>query len=130
MIEDPRQLRLNKKWFREWLNHNSDSEDDDYKAHAADVLEKWLNERMSVLRLGNLFRFDNLREYNSCKELIVSSPSYQYVNGNDMNGRPNAALNHYSNYLASFSVGELKAKLNAAIPVGGRRVIGGTFVKK
>ena len=119
MITDIRQLRLNKKWFREWLNHNSDSEDDEYKAHAADVLEKWLDERMYVLQIGNLFRFDNLREYNSFKEVIVTSLSYQDVNRSD-----------YSNYLASFSIGELKTKLNAEIPIGEHRVIGGIFVKK
>ena len=130
MITDPRHLRENKKWFREWLNHNSESEDDDYKTHAANVLEFWLDERITTLTVGNLYRFDNLREYNSWEETIVSSPSYQRVNANDMNGRPNAALNHYSNYLASFSAGELKAKLNAAIPIGKQRVISGKFPKK
>ena len=130
MITDPRHLRLNKKWFRKWLDQNSDSEDDDYKAHAADVIEKWLENKMPGLRIGNLFRFVSLREYNSFKESVTSSPTYQQVNDNDMNGRPNAALNHYSNYLASFSMGELTTKLNAAIPTGGRRVISGSFVKK
>ena len=46
MITDPRQIRLNKKWFREWLELHSDSEDDNYKKHAADILETWLNEKM------------------------------------------------------------------------------------
>ena len=85
---------------------------------------------MYVLQIGNLFRFDNLREYNSFKEVIVTSLSYQDVNRSDSHGRPNAALNHYSNYLASFSIGELKTKLNAEIPIGEHRVIGGIFVKK
>lgn len=130
MITDPRQIRLNKKWFREWLELHSDSEDDDYKKHAADILETWLNEKMPKLRIGNLFQFDNLKEYDSRKETIVSSPSFQEVNSKDSRGRPNAALNHYGKYLASFSTGELRMKLNAKYPPSARRVIGGTFKKR
>lgn len=130
MIADPRHLRLNKKWFREWLDRNSISEDDNYKDHAVDVLEKWLDSRMSVPRIGNLFRFDDVQDYNSLKEMIVSSPSYDFVNGNDMKGRPNAALNHYEKYLAKFEKGELIRLLCEQIPLNGPRVIGGTFRRR
>lgn len=130
MITDPRQIRLNKRWFREWLDRNSTSEDDDYKDHAVDVLENWLSVKMPGLRIGNLFRYDDLREYDSFKGTIVSSPSYEFVNENDMNGRPNAALNHYSKYLEDPATGDLKARLNEKYPAGERRVIGGVFGRR
>ena len=130
MITDPRHLRENAKKFRAWLDENSDSEDDGYKDHAVDVLKRWLDEKMRSPEIGNLFRFDNVREYKSFKETIVSSPSYVCVNGNDMNGRPNAALNHYERYLAQFESGELNRLLCALIPLSGPRVIGGNFKRR
>ena len=130
MITDVRQQRKNKAWFRNWLNSNSISEDDDYKDHAVVVLEKWLDEKMPGLQIGNLFRFDNLDEYNRLKQRITTSPSYQYVNENDMSGRPNAALNHYSKYLEDPSTGDLKARLDAEVPTGGRRVLGGVLNRR
>lgn len=129
MIADPRQLLLNKKWFSKWLNQHSDSNDDDYKTHAVDILEKWLDEKLPNLRIGNLFRFDNLIEYNRFKERIFSSASFAEKNAKDSRGRPKAALNHYSNYLASFSKGGLKAKLDAEQPSDGRRILRGIIKK-
>lgn len=130
MIADPRQLLLNKKWFSKWLDQNSDSEDDDYKAHAINVLEEWLEKKLPRLRIGNLFRFDNLIEYNSFKNFILSCPSFEESNAKDSRGRPKAALNHYSNYLASFSKDGLKAKLDAEQPSDGRRILRGIIKKK
>ena len=130
MIIDPRHLHENTKKFRTWLNTNSDSNDNNYKNHAVDVLRSWLDEKMPNLGIGNLFRFDNIREYKSFKETIVSSPSFESVNGSDMNGRPNAALNHYERYLAQFQPGELNRQLCAQIPQSGPRVICGTFRRR
>jgi len=130
MITDPRHLRENAKMFRKWLDVNSDSEDDGYKDHAIDVLRSWLDERMRSPEIGNLFRYENVREYKSFKETIVSSPSYESVNDCDMNGRPNAALNHYERYLAQFQPGELNRLLCAQVPQSGSRVICGTFRKR
>ena len=130
MVTDPRQIRLNKKMFREWLEINSDSEDDDYKTHAADILEKWLDEKLPKLKIGNIFKYDDVRKYNSLKETIMSSPSYEGVNSRDSRGRPNAALNHYSKYLSSFAIGELKNKLEEKHPSNGRKRIVGIFKKR
>ena len=130
MITDPRHLRENAKMFRKWLNDYSDSADDDYKNHAVDVLKSWLDEKLPKLKIGNIFKYDDVRKYNSLKETIMSSPSYEGVNSRDSRGRPNAALNHYSKYLSSFAIGELKNKLEAKHPSNGRKRIVGIFKKR
>ena len=130
MITDPRHLRENAKMFRKWLNVNSDSADDDYKDHAVNVLESWLNIKLPKLKIGNIFKYDDLREYDSFKETVMSSPSYEGVNSRDCRGRPNAALNHYSRYLSSFAIGELKNRLEEKCPSNVQNRIGGTFRKR
>lgn len=130
MITDPRHLRENAKMFRKWLNVYSDSADDDYKNHAVDVLKSWLDEKLPKLKIGNIFKYDDVRKYNSLKETIMSTPSYEGVNSRDSRGRPNAALNHYSKYLSSFAIGELKNKLEEKHPSNGRKRIVGIFKKR
>lgn len=127
MITTIMQMNENKRMFRQWLEKNSLSEDDDYKDHAAQVLYDWLNQNLVGHQIGNLFRFDNPDEYDSFKEMIVSLPGFARVNDCDANGRPNAALNHYSNYLRSFEPGELKRKIEKIVPSNGCRTVIATF---
>lgn len=128
MITYSKQLCENAKMFRKWLDTHSDSEDDAYKDHAVDVLRNWLDKKMPNLRIGNLFQFDNLQEYNSFKKSIVSAPSFKDANDKDSCGRPNAALNHYSNYLRGFAAGELRRKLEEKFP--SRKIIVGEWKRK
>ena len=134
MITYSKQLCENEKMFRKWLDTHSDSDDDAYKDHAVDVLRNWLDEKMPNLDIKNLFRFDNLQDYDSCKERIVTAPSFKDVNDKDSCGRPNAALNHYSNYLKSFVAGTLKRELEQKYPSerfrNGRRIISADYFKK
>ena len=130
MIVNAKHLFANIKLFRTWLEQNSPSENDDYKRHIVDILKEWLDEKMPRQGVGNLFRFDNAQEYNSIKDRIITTPSFNTINDNDGSGRPHAALNHYSKYLADFAMGELKQKLEEKYPSDGRRILGGTFRKK
>lgn len=128
MITYSKQLCENAKMFRKWLDSHSNSEDDAYKDHAVDVLRNWLDKKMPNLKIGNLFQFDNLQEYDLTKECIVSAPSFKDVNDKDSCGRPNAALNHYSNYLRSFVAGELRRKLEEKFPSS--KIIVGKWKRK
>lgn len=129
MLEDAASIRKNKFKFRKWLETKSYSESYAYKEHIVDVLDFWLNGKMGM-GIGCLFRFDDWREYETLKLSIVTSPVFKEVCLKDQNGRPLAAVNHYSDYLSMFARGQLKTELSPKeIKPRQKRVLTGTFKK-
>lgn len=98
----PEQL---KNEFGAWLNNpqNCRSEDDAFKRHLVDVIEKWLDGKIPNNGIGNLFRFSDPGEYETEKTRIFSLPLFKQVSSTDQSGRPMTALNHYGRFLCSRS---------------------------
>jgi hypothetical protein len=101
MLTSNEEIIANGERFAEWDNATSRSKDAMYKQHKVDVLEYWLEARIPGRGIGNLFRFNQVAEFEMEKDQIINLLEFDDVNNADQNGRPLAALNSYAKYLAS-----------------------------
>ena len=101
MLTSNEEIIANGERFAEWDNATSRSKDAMYKQHKVDVLEYWLEARIPGRGIGNLFRFNQVAEFEMEKDRIINLLEFDGVNNADQNGRPLAALNSYGKYLDS-----------------------------
>lgn len=89
-----------KEEFTEWANNGGiRSQDSGYISHAIDVLEWWLNSKLPNANVGNLFRYETLAEFEEKLKQIKNDVDFYEVNRKDQRGRPQAALNKYTEFL-------------------------------
>ena len=101
MLTSNEEIIANGERFAEWDNATSRSKDAMYKQHKVDVLEYWLEARIPGRGIGNLFRFNQVAEFEMEKDRIINLLEFDGVNNADQKGRPLAALNSYGKYLDS-----------------------------
>ena len=89
-----------KEEFTEWANNGGiRSQDSGYISHAIDVLEWWLDSKLPNADVGNLFRYETLAEFEEKLKQIKNDVDFYEVNRKDQRGRPQAALNKYTEFL-------------------------------
>lgn len=89
-----------KEEFTEWANNGGiRSQDSGYISHAIDVLEWWLDSKLPNVDVGNLFRYETLAEFEEKLKQIKNDVDFYEVNIKDQRGRPQAALNKYTEFL-------------------------------
>lgn len=89
-----------KEEFTEWANNGGiRSKNPDYISHAIDVLEWWLDSKLPNADVGNLFRYETLSEFEEKLKQITNDRDFDDVNTKDQSGRPQAALNKYTEFL-------------------------------
>lgn len=89
-----------KEEFTEWANNGGiRSKNPDYISHAIDVLEWWLDSKLPNADVGNLFRYETLAEFEEKLKQITNDRDFDDVNTKDQSGRPQAALNKYTEFL-------------------------------
>lgn len=89
-----------KEEFTEWANNGGiRSQDPGYISHAIDVLEWWLDSKLPNADVGNLFRYETLAEFEEKLKQIKNDVDFYEVNRKDQTGRPQAALNKYTEFL-------------------------------
>lgn len=112
MLTNNEEIVANGARFAEWNNAVSKSKKIDYKQHQSDVLEYWLEAKIPDRGIGNLFRFDQVEEYDTEKARLINLPEFEVVDRVDGNGRTKAALNSYGKYLASLQAGRIDADIS------------------
>lgn len=89
-----------KEEFTEWANAGGiRSQDAGYINHAIDVLEWWLDSKLPDADVGNLFRYESVNDFEQKLNSIKVHPDFSEVNRRDQRGRPQAALNKYTEFL-------------------------------
>ncbi len=112
MLTSNEEIIANGERFAEWDGAVSRSNDAAYKQHKVDVLEYWLEAKIPNRGIGNLFRFDQVAEFEVEKARIINLPEFDGVNRADQNGRPLAALNSFGRYLVSLQAGRIDADIS------------------
>jgi len=107
MLTSNEEIIANGERFAEWDSAVSRSKDAAYKQHKVDVLEYWLEAKIPNRGIGNLFRFDQVVEFEAEKARIINLPEFDGVNNADQNGRPLASLNSYGRYLVLLQAGRI-----------------------
>lgn len=115
MITSNEEIIANGERFAKWDNAVSRSKDVAYKQHKVDVLEYWLEAKIPYRGIGNLFRFDQVAEFEAEKERIINLQEFDGVNNADQNGRPLASLNSYGRYLVSLRNGRIDGDVSAGM---------------
>jgi len=117
MLTNDEEIVANRDLFAEWNRNSavSNSNDVAYKQHKVDVLEYWLEAKIPGRGIGNLFRFDQVAEFDGEKARIINLPEFEGVNKADGNRRTSAALNSYRRYLASLQAGRIDAEIAAGM---------------
>lgn len=111
MLENEEDIVANGELFEEWNSATARSRNTSYIQHQADVLEYWLDAKIPGHEIGNLYRFDQVDEFDAEKERIQGIPEFEVVNDNDQRGRPQAALGRYRKYLLSLQAGTVDAEI-------------------
>lgn len=109
MLTNDEEVNANRERFAYWDSAVSRSRDAAYKQHKVDVLEYWLEVKIPNRGIGNLFRFDQVAEFEEEKTRIINLPEFDDVNNADQNGRPLASLNSYGRYLVSLQARPIDA---------------------
>lgn len=99
MLENEEDIIANGELFEEWNRATARSRNASYIQHQADVLEYWLDANIPGREIGNLYRFDQVDEFEAEIERIQLIPEFIDVNARDQRGRPQAALGRYRKYL-------------------------------
>jgi len=107
MLENEEDIIANGEQFEEWNCATAKSGNLSYIQHQADVLEYWLDSKIPGHEIGNLYRFDNVDEFDAENERIQAIPEFANVNENDQRGRPKAALGRYRKYLQALQTGNV-----------------------
>lgn len=108
MLENEEDIIANTDLFAQWYSATSRSNNNGYKSHAIDVLEYWLDAKIPGREIGNLFRFDQVEEFDIEKARIVAIPEYAGVNSADQRGRTNAALGKFRKFLLALEAGTVE----------------------
>ena len=112
MLIENEEIIANRDQFAIWDNATSRSRNAAYRQHKVDVLEYWLEAKIPGRAIGNLFRFDQVAEFDEEVARLVHLPEFDGVNKADQNGRPMAALNSYGKYLVSLQAGRVDAEIS------------------
>lgn len=105
MLVNEEEILENGELFAAWNNATSSSSSASYKAHTKDVLEYWLDAKVPGREIGNLFRFNQVDEFDVEKTRITAIPEYAGVNRADQNGRTSAALGTFRKFLIALQAG-------------------------
>lgn len=108
MLTCDEDIRENKERFVRWYRNITRSSNAGYVNHAIDILDCWLNEKIPNCGIGCLFRYDSLSEYDSKLHEILALPTFERVNLADSRGRPQAALNKFTQYLKAVENGSVE----------------------
>ena len=115
MLRSNEEVIANSEQFAEWDSAVSRSQVAAYKQHKIDVLEYWLEAKIPNRGIGNLFRFDQVAEFEVEKARIINLPEFDGVNKADQNGCPLAALNSFGKYLVSLQAGRIDADISTGM---------------
>lgn len=111
MLENKEDIIANGALFEEWNRATAKSRKTSYIQHQADVIEYWLDAKIPEHEIGNLYRFDQVDEFDAEKERIQGIPEFEVVNDSDQNGIPQAALGRYRKYLVALQAGTVDAEI-------------------
>lgn len=130
MLENEEEIIANGELFVEWNRATSRSNNDSYVQHQADVLEYWLDAKIPGHEIGNLYRFDQVDEFDAENERIQAIPEFAEVNTRDQRGRPKASLGRYRAFLLALQAGVVDDEIangapnDNAVPANPRNVNG------
>ena len=116
MLENKEDVIANGEQFEEWNRATAKSKNASYIQHQADVLEYWLDAKIPGHEIGNLYRFDQVDEFDAENERIRAIPEFADVNNRDQRGRPNAALGRYRDFLLVLQEGTVDAEIANGAP--------------
>ena len=116
MLENEEDIIANGEQFEEWNCATAKSGNLSYIQHQADVLEYWLDEKIPRHEIGNLYRFDQVDEFDAECERIQAIPEFADVNRKDQRGATKAALGRYGKYLLALQAGTVDAEIANGAP--------------